>query len=282
MSITIVTAFFDIGRGDWSQEKGHPSYLQRSTDKYFKYFANLAQLSNPMVIFTDKKNIQKIKDIRGKKPTTIIEIDIKEKFATYKNRIEDIQKSEKFRNKIPEGQLKNPEYWSADYVLVTNLKAYFVKKAIQHQDVTTPLVAWVDFGYCRNIEIFNGITEWDYPFSLDKVHLFTIKKEFKITQETVLFAIAHNKVFSIGGVIVASKEKWIDFSNLVLSCQKKLMADEIVDDDQGVYLMALLAQPDLFKLNYLGKNKWFDVFKKYDQNSKLSCVDQFKKLIGRY
>ena len=46
--------------------------------------------------------------------------------------------------------------------------------------------------------------------------------------------------------------------------------------------MALLEQPDLFKLNYLGKNKWFDVFKKYDQSSKLSCVDQFKKLIGRY
>jgi protein YibB len=282
MSITIVTAFFDIGRGDWSQEKGHPCYLQRSTDKYFKYFANLAQLNNPMVVFTDKENIQKIRDIRGSKSTTIIEIDINEKFKIYKHQIEDIQKSEKFRNKIPEKQLKNPEYWSPEYVLVTNLKAYFVKNAIKHQDVNTPLVAWVDFGYCRDIEIFNGISEWNYSFSLDKVHLFTIKKEFRITKENVLFSIANNKVFCIGGVIVASKEKWIDFSNLVLSCQKKLIADEIIDDDQGVYLMALLEQPDLFKLNYLGKNKWFDVFKKYDQSSKLSCVDQFKKLIGRY
>ncbi|MCQ5149733.1 WlaTC/HtrL family glycosyltransferase, partial [Coprococcus eutactus] len=73
-----------------------------------------------------------------------------------------------------------------------------VKKAIEHQNVTTPLVTWVDFGYCRDIEIFNGISEWNYSFSLDKVHLFTIKKGFKITKENVLFSIANNKVFCIG------------------------------------------------------------------------------------
>lgn len=49
MSITIVTAFFDIGRGDWSVENGHPNYLQRSNEKYFKYFSNLAQLENEMI-----------------------------------------------------------------------------------------------------------------------------------------------------------------------------------------------------------------------------------------
>ena len=74
----------------------------------------------------------------------------------------------------------------------------------------------------------------------------------------------------------------MEFFDIVYRCQKDLLNKGLVDDDQGVYLMALLAQPDLFKLNYLGKNKWFDVFKKYDQSSKLSCVDQFKKLIGRY
>jgi hypothetical protein len=29
--ITIVTAFFDIGRGNWTPDKGLPHYLQRTT-----------------------------------------------------------------------------------------------------------------------------------------------------------------------------------------------------------------------------------------------------------
>ncbi|MGP9692794.1 WlaTC/HtrL family glycosyltransferase, partial [Psychrobacter sp. AOP30-A2-5] len=33
-SITIVTAYFDIGRGDWSTEKGHPSHLLRDNQTY--------------------------------------------------------------------------------------------------------------------------------------------------------------------------------------------------------------------------------------------------------
>ncbi|MGE8560853.1 MAG: WlaTC/HtrL family glycosyltransferase, partial [Acinetobacter sp.] len=183
---------------------------------------------------------------------------------------------------IPKEQLKNPEYWSPEYVLINNLKSYFVKNAIQKCNLSTSLVAWVDFGYCRDINTLDKVKKWNYNFNKEKIHFFTIKKNFDINKENVLFSIFNNRPFIIGGVIVASKEKWIDFSNLVLSCQKKLIADEIIDDDQGVYLMALLKQPDLFKLNYLGKNKWFDVFKKYDQSSKLSCVDQFKKLIGRY
>ncbi|EER47878.1 hypothetical protein AM305_05579 [Actinobacillus minor NM305] len=42
--ITIVTAFFDIGRGNISTEAGYPSYLIRSNNTYFSYFVHLAKL----------------------------------------------------------------------------------------------------------------------------------------------------------------------------------------------------------------------------------------------
>ncbi|MDI9723937.1 WlaTC/HtrL family glycosyltransferase [Acinetobacter baumannii] len=44
--ITVVTAFFDIGRENWTVEKGFPDYLFRTPDSYINYFKYLALLNN--------------------------------------------------------------------------------------------------------------------------------------------------------------------------------------------------------------------------------------------
>ena len=75
-SITIVTAYFDIGRGDWSTEKGHPSHLLRDNQTYLSYFENLAKLDNEMVVFTFEEMKPYIRKLRGNKPTKIIIIDL--------------------------------------------------------------------------------------------------------------------------------------------------------------------------------------------------------------
>lgn len=281
-SITIVTAFFDIGRGEWCKEKGHPSYLQRSSDKYFEYFSNLATLDNKIIIFTEKKYVAKVREIRGCKPTIIIDINIDEKFKKCKLEIEEIQNSNEFKSKVDPKQLKNPEYWSADYVLVTNLKAYFVKKAIELGHVDTTLTAWIDFGYCRDLDTLSEIREWQYPFNPKKMHLFTINNNFRIDKNTVLSAILKNQVFIIGGAIVGSNEMWLKFSSLVYDCQKKLLLSRIVDDDQGIFMMTLLEDSKNIQLNYLGKNKWFNLFKSFDQTSSLSLFDRIKQYLSLY
>ena len=40
--ISIVTAFFDIGRGEIGEE--YPDYLRRTNDTYFEHFSRLAVL----------------------------------------------------------------------------------------------------------------------------------------------------------------------------------------------------------------------------------------------
>ena len=279
MSITIITAFFDIGRGNWRVENGHPSYLQRTTEKYFKYFSNLAQLENDMVIFTSTDHVEKIKTIRGNKPTTVIDICLDEKFHSCKKMIAEIQQSEDFKKNISTEQLKNPEYWSVEYVLINNLKSYFVKKAIKAGLVNSPLAAWVDFGYCRNLKTLNKIKVWDFSFSLEKVHFFSIRKIFTINEKSVNYAIFNNQPFIIGGVIVAAPEKWLSFSNLVYRCQIDLLNQNIVDDDQGIYLQALLKNPELFEIHYLGEDQWFDVFKKFDDQNNLSFTGRLKRMM---
>ena len=89
-SISIVTAFFDIGRGDIPKDKGYPIYTHRTTETYFEYFSNLAKLENEMIIFTSEEYKDKILKIRKEKPTKIIVIDLKKKFRRQLKKIKDI------------------------------------------------------------------------------------------------------------------------------------------------------------------------------------------------
>lgn len=79
-SITIVTAFFDIGRGNWNRANGRSRSLERTNNTYLKYFRRLAKLENKMVIFTSSEFKEKILALRKDKPTHIITIDLQKKF----------------------------------------------------------------------------------------------------------------------------------------------------------------------------------------------------------
>jgi hypothetical protein len=68
--VSIVTFFFDTGRGDWTPDKGFPHYLHRTVDTYFERFGYMAQLDNEMItkdmfmelIHDNKEMIKIIKD----------------------------------------------------------------------------------------------------------------------------------------------------------------------------------------------------------------------------
>lgn len=276
-SITIVTAFFDIGRGNWSIENGHPDYLQRTNETYLNYFSYLAKLENEMIVFTSKEFVADIEKIRDGKVTHIVEIDLDLKF---KDKLQEIQKilgNSLYKQKIPQEQLKNPEYWSAKYVLITNLKVYFVSNAIKAGYVNNRLIAWVDFGYCRDKETLLGISNWYYPFDEDYIHCFTLRPskilgiknpKFPRSEKDVLSAITNNKVYIIGGVTISSKKTWLEFNNIYDTCKNNLIAKNILDDDQGIYLMCYVTKPNMIKLHYLGKTKqgkrnWFGVMQKF-------------------
>lgn len=279
-SMTIVTAFFDIGRGDWTTDKGHPSYLHRDNQTYLSYFKNLATLDNEMVIFTSKEFEAAIRELRRDKPTKIVIVDINTDFHTALSKIKSILKSPSFQEKIPKEQQHNPEYWSEKYILITNLKTYFVNKAIEDCGISNHLVAWVDFGYCRHEDTLLNIKNWYYPFDNEHIHFFTLKRDkilyifnnpkFPHKKNQVLHAILNNKVYIIGGVTVGTQHIWQQFFTLVKSCQKDMLQSNLLDDDQGVYLMCHYLQPDLFNFHYLGKNKenkenWFGVMQKFHE-----------------
>ncbi|HIB9009040.1 TPA: WlaTC/HtrL family glycosyltransferase, partial [Citrobacter braakii] len=99
-STTIVTAYFDIGRGEWTVNKGFREKLSRSSDVYFDYFKRLAALENEMVIFTSSEFEDRVAEIRKGKPTKIITIDLGKKFKHINNKIRQIQQDDTFKNKL--------------------------------------------------------------------------------------------------------------------------------------------------------------------------------------
>jgi protein YibB len=260
--ISIVTAFFDIGRGAWTPDKGLPHYLQRTNDTYFERFSHLAKLDNEMVIFTSKEFESKIKTLRGTKPTKIYTIEFDKLVnGELKRAIEDVQSNPEYISKINPTQIKNPEYWNADYVLVNLMKSYFVYQAIALDEIHNPLVAWLDFGYCRDESTLNDLTKWCYDFELDKIHMFNLKDY--VPETYIEDIIANNDVHITGPCIVASPDLWKILGELVKHSVEELLAHNLIDDDQTILLTSYLMQPDIFKLHKVSNNDWFRVFKDY-------------------
>jgi protein YibB len=245
--VTIVTAFFDIGRGDWTPDKGLPHYLHRTTDTYVERFGHLATLENEMVIYTSEDLVDKIKALRGDRPTHICTVDYHNSFVEVRERISSVQKSESYQSRINPQQRRNPEYWSADYVLVNALKATFISKAIDTNYCSNDLVAWVDFGYCRDVRTLYGVKHWYSDLDKDKIHLFKLKDYVEGTYiDQIIF---NNDVHMVGGAIIAGKQGWKNLEYLVHHSLTQLLDNNLVDDDQTLLLMSYLSAKDSFELH---------------------------------
>jgi len=268
--ITIVTAFFDIGRGDWTPDKGLPHYLQRSTDEYIKRFSYLASLDNDMVIYTSKELEATIAECRkGKEDkTAILVVDYENEFKDLKNSVDRIQKSKEFQSKIHPSQISNPEYWNKDYVIINWLKTFFVNHAIRSGNINTELSAWIDFGYCRSIDTLGGATKWEYDFNPEKIHLFNYK-EFD-TSRTILDVISTNDVHILGAKIVAGIQAWDIMHQLMAHSAQELIKNDLIDDDQTLMLISSLLKPEYFELHKIPDHQQgldpFIIFKDYNSH----------------
>lgn len=280
-SISIVTAFFDIGRGNWSKKTGSEDRLTRTNEQYFNYFKSLARLENQMIVYVAPEHKDKVLALRQGRPTEVVTIDFEQRFADCISKVEKIQQDPSFRQQINPEQIKQPEYWSAKYVLVNNLKPYFVVNAINDGLVSNNLVAWVDFGYCRTDEAVAGISNWYHDFDPNYMHLFRVRRRYRIAKslDAIPKAILNNEVYAIGSSFVGTKDKWLEFYEVVKSCQKQTLANNMVDDDQSMLFMAYLSRPDFIKLHYLGKNQWFSMFQKFNQSKLSSIKNRLRNLI---
>ena len=182
-------------------------------------------------------------------------------FEVYKEKVQKIMDDPEYYGKVLNPQLI--EYWHADYVLVNIFKSYYVSNSIRSGDIDTDLVAWIDFGYCRDDNTIPEPYTWNYDFDPEKIHFFN---QHTIDEQRPIDNIIHTgDVYIQGCHIVGGKEKWETLLDLMLRNMEILLKHNLIDDDQTLLLMCYLISPQHFELHQNNPNDWFRIFKDYNK-----------------
>lgn len=251
--ITIVSAFYDIGRKDIKN-------FERDNDKYLSYFEFLAGIKNKMIIYTQENVKEKILNIRKKynlEDKTIIIIKELQEFdkENYENIITTFQNYNQTLNR------KNPnniECISPVYCYLMYLKPFFVCDAIE-KGLTSENIMWLDFGFNHGGEFFidknqfNFLLEKQDDIDNNKINFFSIKDDDKQNLANIYFSM---QTFIIGGLIFANIKNWGAFKDNMQECLKNFISLNIVDDDQIMLLWCVRNYPQNYNITRV--YFWFD------------------------
>jgi protein YibB len=261
--VTIVTAFFDIGRGDWRDDAPPGARFRRSVDDYFAMFARLAKLKNQMIVFTEPRLAERALEARrasGLEHRTVV-VAIPGLFdsglvapvgAAIGRRMNDL-----FRHWVTKPE--SPEYREPRYVLVNALKAAFVCAALDLGLVEAPQVAWIDFGYCRDDQRFDPAEPWRFDAS-GKINLFHI---VALDETPITRVVRYGTVYFQGCHIVGPAEAWPALAKEMSTGLAALLACDLIDDDQTLLLMAWRKSPQSYRIHPVHSKDWFVVFRRF-------------------
>lgn len=239
MDNILVTAFFDIGRGDVKTYS-----VPRSTELYFEQFEHWSGIKNQLVCFCDPGVGERIKRIRRDKgledKTEVIEIDIKDlRSLTLDNdeRILDAMlKIEKDINTQNVHLVENAMSGKAKYSYVMYVKYYCICEAVKRYGEES-LYTWIDFGFDKNgmrfkEKDFDRI--WIPEVNKDKITFFTLYDpdivsllEMLILQTDCMIG----DMFIVPGKLAGSLMEW------ALEAVRALLMLECYDDDQMIMLI---------------------------------------------
>ena len=244
--ITLVTAYFDIGRGSWNKFK-------RGDNKYVSYFKLWARMRNKLVVYTNAEVAGEVWEIREsyglRDRTEVIVIDdvISCDSAIYQKIEQAMQHpiSNRFHR-----HPNYPEAFAPIFNYVVLLKPYFVADAVK-RNLVDGTVAWIDFGFNHGGELFENSEEfdylWQYDFS-DKIHIFTAKE---LDDEPIFQIVKYMDVYIRGNLIIAPARLWGKLWQLWRNAMVSLTDCGLADDDQTISLMAYRANPQLFEPHYM-------------------------------
>lgn len=274
--ISIVTAFFDIGREAWSKDNPIDQRHKRSVDVYLSYFLNLSRIKNQVIIFIDENLAQKVLDMRaanGLADKTVIftskNFFLIDEILNISQRIQTIMNG-KFHDYV--WTKSSPEYNDPKYVLVNAFKSFFAVHAIDKKIVTSPQVAWIDFGYCRDNYRFDSNTPWRFN-AQNKMNLFYI---LSLNDEPVFSIVKEGDVYFQGGHLIGDLNSWKDFRREIDISFRSLIDCGFIDDDQTLILMAYRRNPSSYIIHPVDSSDWFIIFKYFNSNS-LNPVAEVRK-----
>ncbi len=242
---TIVTDFFDIGRGQDSNKA-----LSRTSDRYLEEFAYWARIQNRVIVYTDSVLAPKVMEVRERfglgDKTIIIEIDnLFELVPGLLDRLTAASQNERFREwrYFPNAFSNNPKY---DYLWM--MKSYFINDAY-NRGLLSENVAWVDFGFDHGGTNYTDPTDFDFLWEYElnnKIHLFCLSNPDE------LLGIESLQMMDdcvMANMFCMARDLAPELWKLVHNAMEALLMLNCVDDDQQLLLMAYKAKPELFQIH---------------------------------
>lgn len=255
--ITLVSAFFDIHRGEWGD-------FSRSADEYTRHFAFWAGMKNTLLIYTDAAMAKRIHDIREEKGladrTKVIVID----------RIEDVvpeilKKMKKTMQLLNFSAMRikpeSPESTDPQYNYLMFLKGWFLQDAVKNQGVNTPFLAWIDYGFNHGGDYYPQIEQLQFEWKTDldsaKLHFFTLRP----IPEVPIYQMVCKMSTYIQGcsfLVPLNKVEWL--YEKMCEAFDALYRCGIVDDDQILYVMISREYPEVCDLHICGWGECLKLF----------------------
>lgn len=255
--VTLVTAFFDIGRKDFKA-------IPRTNQKYLNDFKFWARMKNRLIVFTDKAYAPEVLNIRTeyglRELTEIIVID---DITTIEPEI--LERMQKIRNNgwftrfriLPNATSNIPIY---SYLML--LKGWFMQEASKR--FSNSLLVWIDFGYNHGGACFTHSEDFDFEWEMphkDKIQLFYYQK---VDKKPIYETVRRLSDSFMGSPYIIPSHLCPVFWELTKEAMNNLLAVDLYDDDQLLLLMASRKRPDLFDIE---ESDWFLPIKTYGNPS---------------
>ena len=251
MSISITTAFKNIGRGDWDNFK-------RGNDVYFEGFFKLVDhCPFPMFVYLEQDMMEVLKEKRPEglpKSVTLLPMESVTQAPAYTRDKQntEVLNSEEFKNGIKGMNVKHPERSKASYNMVTSSKAAFV----QFTKTIAPdfdYYVWQDFGTVNLESGGVGLPREIAEVKLsNKIIIQSLGKKDK--HHPWVMARIPGAVIAGGTIVIPSGlVDW--FANKVINMIDRFHRMSLTDDDQNIYLQIAWDHPNNFDLTNVDK-RW--------------------------
>ena len=256
--LTIITAYYDLGKNSKKGPKG--------SNKYLKWIPSLLSYSGPMIIFVDSKTIEYVKTLRNGLPTIIVPSEIEDLMCNKYSGKFQLQKGPWYKE-LGGGNANEDKLG-----IIWNEKLNFLRQGIELSTFDTPYYAWYDIGYIRN---GNKIpSSWPSESKLrmggEKVNLLTFSPKSDWCQfpyhrnEKLSYEEPPYGVMLTGGFILGTPEALKKFYTLFYNTLDEMVAtEEYTGNDQFTFAKCYSKNPDLFNLiqavphKFVDNDKWF-------------------------
>lgn len=242
--ITFVTAFFDIGRKNWKENK-----FVRSNEKYLNLFKQWApEFGNDLFVYTDVEEwVELIRDLRKENHAKTEVIYIKDRqslcpalYASISNI--NIEKMQSYRL-LPQ----NPEVINYDYNYVMMLKHVLVLKAIEDYTIVGN-AGWIDFGVSHVAGSDTALYREALTNTKNAVTLFSGSSKQELEKCVVFDSICKMESYIYGTLFFGPVDKIKEFSNDCIEAQYLFNRLGLMDDDQMTMYMAWRKKPENYNV----------------------------------